>query len=110
MNNFYPKILDSKLNKSNLRKHYFISNELSPLTNPNMDKNYFQDIYNVLHDKYNENKDNIFEFLEEEKHILDELIEVIEKTHDSEIDHDLWEKDIELENVCRQNSILFEKF
>ena len=31
------------------------------------------------------------------------------KTHDSEIDHDLWEKDIELENVCRENSILFEK-
>lgn len=67
-----------KFNSSNLRKHYLISTELSPLTNKEVEKDVIDDVYEVLHNKYETCDGEVNKFLENEKRTLDRLVSCIE--------------------------------
>jgi hypothetical protein len=100
-----------KINSSNLRKHYLISTELSPLTNKDIEHDEIENAYEVLHNKYEICEKEIEQFLQNEKNTLDRLVSIIEKARgENLIDDEIAKVENDLFRQSSENLKMLERY
>ena len=85
---------------------------MSPLTNKEIEKEDFEDVYEVLHNKYEVCDDGeINKFLENEKRTLDRLVSCIESGRgDHSLNNEILKMENELAKQRTENFKILEKY